>query len=195
MKKNRQGKAAIFKDIDIKKIRKAFSVPQHRCIFEMALYTGERMGAIVQLKVSDVYQASAIPQEMITFRASTRKARPDGTRETRQVPIHADLRSYLESYICQQHTGWLFTGHTSTKHISYDSVYQYWKNKFLELGMDHRGFSTHSTRRWFITRLVRNGTDIKTVQAITGHKNMNVLLGYVEADPEVIKNAVANISV
>ncbi len=194
MKKNRSGQAAIFKSEDIRKIRKAFTILQHRCIFEIALYTGERMGAIVQLKIDDVYSAPGLPREMITFRASTRKARPDGTRETRQVSLHPNLRDFLINYPLPQHTSWLFPGSANKNHITYDAVYQYWQSKFLELGLDHRGFSTHSSRRWFITNLVRNGIDIKTIQTITGHRNLNVLLGYVNNDPKILKNAIATIS-
>ena len=202
MKKNRNGKAAIFNSEEIKKIRKGFDVPHHRCIFEISLFTGERMGAIVQLKVDDVYRdpLNSIPHDVITFEARTRKARPGGARETRQVPVHPDLKSFLKSY--QPTTaGYLFPGRRNkanlavTHHISYDSVYQYWQRKFLELGIDHRGFSTHSSCRWLITNLVRSGIDIKTVQGITGHKNVNVLLGYVGENLEISKNALATVTV
>jgi len=149
VKQNRNGKAAIFKTEDIKKIRKAFNLPHHRCIFEIALFTGERMGAIVQLQVSDVYRdaANSIPHDVITFRARTRKSRPDGTVETRQVPLHPDLRDFLESYNPKTE-GYLFPGRqtktnlSTTNHITYDSVYQYWIQKFSDLGLDHKGFST-----------------------------------------------------
>ena len=202
MKKNRNGKAAIFKPEDIRKIRKAFNIPHHRCIFEIALFTGERMGAIVQLMVDDVYRdpINSVPHDLITFQARTRKSRPDGTVETRQVPLHPDLRSFLESYK-PKIEGYLFPGRQTKanlsvpKHITYDSVYQYWQQKFSDLGIDHKGFSTHSSRRWLITNLVRNGTDLKTVQTITGHKNVNVLLGYVGADSQVCRNALAGVTV
>lgn len=189
MKKNRAGKAAIFKDIDIKKIRKSFTVPRHRAIFEVALYTGERMGAVVQLKVSDVYRAPGLLQGMITYQSRTRKARPDGTRETRQVYICRDLANFLRFYQPPKDSEWLFPGRPRDRHICYDSVYQYWANKFLQLGLDHRGFSTHSTRRWLINSLVRQGVHPKIIQNITGHKNINVVMGYADADPDVVKNA------
>ena len=86
MKNKGYGKAAIFNSRDVEKIRKAFTVPHHRCIFEIALYTGERMGAIVQLKVSDVY-ASPIKRTVhpvITFASNTRKKRPDGSANSYQ---------------------------------------------------------------------------------------------------------------
>ncbi|ELS04815.1 site-specific recombinase XerD [Xenococcus sp. PCC 7305] len=202
MKQNRNGKAAIFKQEDIRKIRRAFDSSHHRCIFEIALFTGERMGAIVQLQVSDVYRdpLNSIPHDLITFAARTRKARPGGARETRQVPLHPDLKSFLESYKPSL-DGYLFPGRVSKEstlqvnHITYDSVYQYWQRKFSDLGIDHKGFSTHSSRRWLITKLVRSGTDLKTVQNITGHKNVNVLLGYVGESLELSKNALAAVSV
>ena len=73
MKKNRNGKAAIFNTEEIKKIRKAFDVAHHRCIFEISLFTGERMGAIVQLQVTDVYRdaTNSIPHDLITFQVRT----------------------------------------------------------------------------------------------------------------------------
>ncbi len=202
MKKDRHGKAGIFTSDDIKKIRRNISQGHHRCIFEIALFTGERMGAIVQLTVSDVYRdaANSIPHEMITFQARTRKGRPDGTRETRQVPMHPELKSFLESYQPQL-DGYLFPGRAPktnflvNQHLTYNAVYRYWTRLFLSLGIDYRGYSTHSSRRWLITNLVRNGTDLKTVQTITGHKNIDVLLGYVGVGSQVCKNAIAAVTV
>ena len=204
MKKDRCGKAAIFTHDEIVKIRRVFTVPHHRCIFELALFTGERMGAIVQLRVTDVYldASKGILQDVITFPAQTRKARPGGARETRQVSIHPDLRSYLTSYRPHSNGGYLFPAFSgkankvsTNNHIHYNAVYLYWQQKFLELGLDHRGFSCHSTRRWFITQLVQNGIDIKTIQSITGHKNIAVLLGYVEENLGLKQRAISTLTV
>lgn len=200
MKNQRCGKAAIFSNRDVEKIRKAFTIPYHRCIFEIALYTGERMGAIVQLKVSDVYAdpAKRTLRDVINFAARTRKKRPDGSTQTRQVPVHPDLKSFLTNYEPPR-DGYLFPSNNgrveaAPKHISRRAIDSYWRKQFLKLGLDHRGFSTHSTRRWLITKLARNGVDIKTIQQITGHKNVAVLLEYIEADEKRIRNALATIS-
>ena len=190
MKKDRHGKAAIFSSDEIIKIRKAMGVlRQHRAIFELALLTGERIGAILQLRVSDVFQSNGSLQSKITFKAHTRKNK----QSTRQVELHPDLASFLRSYTPPSQ-GYLFPGRDNG-HITYNSVYLYWKEIFSRCGYEHRGFSCHSTRRWFITQLVQNGTDIATVKAITGHKNVGVLLGYVAEDEERRKNAIANIQV
>ena len=186
MKIDRHGKASIFEKEDIKKIRKVFDVNAHRAIFEIALLTGERIGAVIQLNVRDVYDASGGVRQAITFEKSTRK----GKTETRQVDVHPDLAGYLANY---EHPteGYLFPGRSG--HITYNGVLDYWKRKFKECGIDNKGFTPHSPRRWFITQLVRNGVDIATVQAITGHKNVTILLGYVADNATVRKNAIANV--
>jgi integrase/recombinase XerD len=199
MKNKRYGKAAIFNSRDVEKIRKSFTVPHHRCIFEIALYTGERMGAIVQLKVSDVYAdpIKRTTHPVITFASNTRKKRPDGSTQTRQVPIHPDLKDFLMVYNTPQE-GYLFPSDKfcdrfAPLHITRQAVDKYWRRQFYKLNLDRRGFSTHSTRRWLITQLAHNGIDIKTIQQITGHKSVSVLLGYIEADEMTICNALGTI--
>ena len=190
MKNNRHGKAAIFTDNEIVKIRKALgALTQHRAIWEIALLTGERIGAILQLKVSDVYQENGSLLSKITFKANTRKNKDS----TRQVDLHPDLANFLRSYTPPSQ-GYLFPGRNDS-HITYNGVYLYWKEIWAKLGLDHRGFSCHSTRRWFITQLARNATDVATMQQITGHKNTGILLGYVADDEQRRKNAIASIKI
>jgi len=190
-KQDRHGKAAIFTHNEISKIRKAMGVlTLHRAIFEIALLTGERIDAILQLRVDDVYQINGELSSKITYRKKTRK----GQDSTRQVEIHPDLASFLRSYQPPE-TGYLFPGRETDTHITYNAVYLYWKEIFVKTGLDHRGFSCHSARRWFITKLVENGTDIKTVQSITGHKNTGILLGYVAENEVRQKKAIANIKI
>ena len=65
-KNNRKGKAAVWSLPVIKKLRSHLPNKQQRLIFEISLYTGERMGAIVQLHVSDVYGSDGSVLETIT---------------------------------------------------------------------------------------------------------------------------------
>lgn len=198
MKNNRCGKAAIFTSRDIEKIRKVFN-SRHRCIFEIALYTGERMGAIAQLKVSNVYADPVTSQvhDLITFAANTRKKSPDGSMQTtRQVPLHPDLKSFLTNYV-PPIEGYLFPSNKDSVdtplHITRQAIDKYWRRQFIRLNLDRKGYSTHSCRRGLITQLARNGIDVKTIQQITGHKSLNVLLGYIEADPKIAQNAISTI--
>ncbi len=82
MKNNGHGKAEILENLDFEKIYNAFSLKHHKLIWQILRYTGERISAVLQLKVSDVYldAEESIPHKEITFKASTRKASPDGDR-------------------------------------------------------------------------------------------------------------------
>ena len=51
MKDNRFGQSTVLSKIDYQKIRKHQSNSKHRLILDVAWFTGERWGCIVQLKV------------------------------------------------------------------------------------------------------------------------------------------------
>ncbi|MEL6437858.1 MAG: hypothetical protein AAFQ80_01185 [Cyanobacteria bacterium J06621_8] len=97
-KNNREGKAAIWTPSVIAYMRKNLICPRQRLIFEILLWTGERMGAIVQLRVSDVYDSNGQVREQITFSGKTRKGSKHGAASTRQIFIHDVLRQHLAHY-------------------------------------------------------------------------------------------------
>jgi integrase/recombinase XerD len=178
---------------DYSKIRKQLP-PNHRLILDIGYFTGERWGAIVQLRVSDLYQQDGrTPLDEITYRAKTRKASPTGERKTRTIHIHSQLRDILSSYHPPRN-GWLFpAGNDPTRHISLDVASHALSRAIARAGLSHKGFSTHSTRRTMITNLVNRGVGLTTVQAITGHRSIQVLQGYVENDPNTVRRAIESI--
>lgn len=192
MKNHGHGKAALISDGDYARLRKIITKPTYRLLFDIARYTGERWGAIVQLQVSDAYDFKARPHSHITFRASTRKAAPGGQQNTRQCPVHPLLDEILSAYPIEAgQSGWLFPNPSGTSHISLRAADFIFRRAVSEAGLDHKGISTHSTRRTFITRLYEKGVDLRTIQLITGHADMKALLGYVELSPDRAKRAIA----
>jgi integrase/recombinase XerD len=188
-KNNRNGQSAILTDSDYARIRKQFVSEKYKLLWDIAKYTGERWGAILQLKVSDVYQEGKSREE-ITFRASTRKATPDGRRETRQVPVHPTLGEILSAYNLPS-GDYLFPGPLFDKPMSRQAADVVMRKAVERAGLSSKGISTHSTRRTFITRLNESGIDISTIQKITGHKDIKALNRYIEISPERIKGAIA----
>ncbi|MCT7988832.1 tyrosine-type recombinase/integrase [Laspinema olomoucense] len=192
-KNSRHGQSEILTDSDYARIFKHLNNPTHRLFLTIARFTGERWGAILQLKVTDCYKdpsrASAL--EFITFRACTRKASPDGSKETRQVPVHPLLKSELENYHPPL-TEWLFpSARYPTRPVRFQSADLWFRRAVDKAGLGRRGISTHSTRRTLITSLSRSGVSIPVLKKITGHKNDRVLLRYVEVDPQQVTNAIA----
>ncbi len=193
MKNNRSGQAAILSNTDYSKILNNIQKEKYKLLIQIARYTGERWGAIVQLKVEDLYyldEGKYKPKKEITFRAATRKASPKGQKSTRQVPVHATLKKFLDA--CAPGDGYLFPSPRKPKHPittrNADSIFR----KALEAS-GIVGASTHSTRRSFITELSRQGVALHIIQKITGHKDIKSLLLYIEVSEDTIQQAIANL--
>ncbi len=190
MKNRGHGKAEILENVEFEKIYQAFNSKHHKLIWQILRYTGERISAVLQLKVSDVYldSAKSIPLQEITFRASTRKASPDGVRNTRQVPISKALAMELHRYEPPPY-GWLFPSlPTGLYHIARQSYDEAFRKALIKCGLNRRGFSLHSPRRTFITRLSQAGYPLPVIRKATGHKSIQTLQEYVEVTPaEVAK--------
>jgi integrase/recombinase XerD len=190
MKNKGAGKAAIWTADIIRKMRSRLKSPAQRLIFEISLFTGERMGAITQLQVDDVYDSRGEVKDEITFTASTRKASKHGKAHTRQVAVHPDLRFYLNAYTPDS-TGFLFKSNSVKGHISLRAVDKYWRAIFDELGLS--GFSTHSSRRWVINSLRSAGIEIVTI-AETMNMNVNTVRHYLDHNPIECKRAIATLT-
>ncbi len=193
MKNDRYGQACLLSDSDYSKIRKQIKSRKYRLLLDLAWYTGERWGALVQLRKDDCYNQDGTARDCINFRASTRKASPDGKRTTRQVPVHQVLFESLHAYKDDSTSPWLFADRTGDKPITLRWADMILRSAVEKAGLAALGISTHSTRRTFITKLHRNGTDLYTIKKITGHKDFRALERYVEIDYDRVKGAIANL--
>ena len=189
---NRFGKAAILEDKDYLKIRKFIKDKKYKLLFDIARYTGERWGAICQLSVLDIWDDRWQVRDCITFRAITRKATTKGKRKTRSCPIHPQLRELLEAYRPDEASCWLFPSKTDiTSPLPLRTADAMLRRAVEEAGLSHKGISSHSTRRTFITRLWEKGVDLHTIQELTGHSDTKTLRGYIETSEERISKAIA----
>jgi integrase/recombinase XerD len=193
VKNNRNGQSAILTDTEYSKIRKQIRSKKYKLLLDLAWYTGERWGALVQLKVEDCYHADGAPRSEITFKSTTRKASPDGKRQTRQVPTHPVLTESLQNYSPETSSPWLFPNRDNDGAISLRWASEIFMSAGRKAGLEAKGISTHSTRRTFITKLHRAGIDVYTIQKITGHRDLKALGRYVEVDSDRIKGAIATL--
>lgn len=193
MKNNRSGQSAIIPDRDYVKIRSEIRSKKYKLLLDIARYTGERWGCIIQLKFGDVYFQGK-PKDNIIFRSATRKASPDGKRYTREVPVHPQLEFILCAYPVGKSEDCIFPSKGWTDQpVTLRAADLMFRSAVDRAGLSDRGYSTHSTRRTFITRLWQKGVDLHLLQKVTGHQDLKSLIRYVECNPDLIKQAIANL--
>ncbi len=189
-KLNRNGQAKCWDAHTINKMRSLLSNPAQRLIFEISIWTGERMGAITQLRVEDIYDEKGRVKEYLTYQGENRKASRWGTAKMRIVKIHDELRFYLKNYT-PPNNGYLFPSTSKSGHITRRGVDDYWRKRFKYLGLT--GFSTHSSRRFVINQLAKT----HDLHIIADTMGMNVLTvkHYLDRDDDACDLAIANLRV
>lgn len=194
-KVNREGQASLLTGKDIEKILSFLKNPD-KLIFTIAIYTGERWGAILKLKIKDVYDSRLRPQKYITYSALTRKKSAGKTPKTRQVPVHDELYDALRDYDLYSENGddYLFPApRDHSKPISFQLVDIHLREALRRSGLSNKGISTHSTRRTWITQMARQKIPIAELKGLTGHTNTDSLMRYIEEDPAIAKKAIENL--
>ncbi|AFZ59387.1 site-specific integrase [Anabaena cylindrica FACHB-243] len=185
MKVNRCGQASIFSQNDFDKLIEKTVGENHKMIFRLAYLTAARMGEVLKLQTSDVYNDGK-PMDSITYQRRTTK-----TRETRQVPTSPKLREYLRYYWLSQNpsAGFLFPG--ASGHLQFQSADDALRRAIKQAGLSGLGYSSHSFRRTATTNLSNNGTALSVIQQITGHESLQNLQRYIQISPEQVIKAVA----
>jgi integrase/recombinase XerD len=193
VKVNRHGKAKILNHNEIQTLfNEGLHNLRDRVIFAVCLFTAVRINEAVTLHSQDVYDKRGRVRDELTFRKSNTK----GKLATRTIPVLDELRGYLERYKPEAGKLWLFPGGTfrddQTHHITSDSGARILRKAFELTGID--GASTHSMRRTALTQMSNAGIPLRTIQEISGHRNLEQLQQYLEVQPEQVRGAIAALS-
>lgn len=161
---------------------------RNRAAVMLSFYAGLRVGEIAALTIGDVADVRGQVKERILLRAATTKS-----GEARAVFVGTKLRLELEAYLAGlerlqrdgerpflvTQKGAAFTG---------NSLCQLFAHIYRLAGID--GASSHSGRRWFITRLAHSGVSAKVIMTLVGHKNLTTTQRYIEVDDDMLRAAV-----
>jgi integrase/recombinase XerD len=181
------GKASIWVDEDLAQFLALDLIKNHPdrlLLVALLRYTGERIGAVLQLRYEDCYCGDR-PRSEILFRKRTRK----GQTEAREVFVGTKLADCLRAYRPVAATGYLFPSpENPTKPITYAEAYRWFQLGLQKSQLAAAGYSWHSFRRTFATKMAKK-LPLSELQKVTGNKSLDVLRGYVETDPQAIANA------
>lgn len=79
------------------------------------------------------------------------------------------------------------------KRMSVDSIQAMLKKTLLKAGLDPAQYSPHKLRHTAATLMLQNGVDVRTLQEVLGHENLNTTQIYTHiANPELKNAAAAN---
>lgn len=150
----------------VAKLIDSATTPFYRAILMTLYATGLRRAELADLKVSDV------DSERMVIHVRGGKGRKD--RDVMLSPVLLDaLRQYWRSLRRRPKT-WLFPGnrwHTGERPISSKVVWQACRDAAESAGLG-TDVHPHTLRHCFATHLLEAGADLRTIQILLGHRDL-----------------------
>lgn len=115
---------------------------------------------------------------------------PKAKAGAREQPITKYLADFLQDYIkaAPPDQVWLFPSPSSTTGHTV-SIEKPFRRVVTEAGLDVKDVLRHTLRHTAITHLVQAGVDLPTVQRISGHKTLQMVVRYSHQNGEHIREA------
>lgn len=149
-------------------------------ILMLFLNCGIRRSELVGLNISDVYEdrirvvGKGNKERIVYFGAACRKA-IDAYLEERNKIVLSDNRALF--------------GSRDSNRISVTAVHRLVKKHMLVAGLDATQYSAHKLRHTAATMMLSGGVDVKTVQEVLGHENLNTTQIYTHIENTELKIA------
>ena len=149
-------------------------------ILMLFLNCGIRRSELVGLNISDVYEdrirvvGKGNKERFVYFGSSCRKA-IDAYMVERNKMVLTDNRALF--------------GSRNGNRISVTAVHRLVDKALLKAGLDTTQFSAHKLRHTAATMMLSGGVDVKTVQEVLGHENLNTTQIYTHIENTELKLA------
>lgn len=140
---------------------------KQRMILMVAYASGLRISEVLHLKIGD------IDSQRMVLRVEHGKGAVD-----RYVMLSPQLLEWLRSYWkVVRPTHWLFPGKIPGRSITPDTVTKACK-KARGISGIKKSITPHALRHAFATHLLEDGTDVRTIQLLLGHRNLSTTARY-----------------
>jgi integrase/recombinase XerD len=152
----------------------------------LSYLAGLRVGEIASLRWSDLLDVEGKVREQLRLSAAVTKG-----GHARVVFLNARLRREIEQFrsslpspIPDQPV--LLTQKRAA--FSANVLCQTMRGWYDQAGLD--GGSSHSGRRWFITRLAHAGISPKAIMMLAGHRHLSTTQRYIDVNDDMMRAAV-----
>ncbi len=149
-------------------------------ILMLFLNCGIRRSELVNLNLSDVYEdrirvvGKGNKERFVYFGTACRNA-IDAYLEERNKKVLTDNKALF--------------GSRDNNRISVTAVHRLVKKALLQAGLDSTQYSAHKLRHTAATMMLSGGVDVKTVQEVLGHENLNTTQIYTHIENTELKIA------
>lgn len=149
-------------------------------ILMLFLNCGIRRSELVGLNLTDVYEdrirvlGKGNKERFVYFGSACRKA-IDAYLTIRNKQVLSDNRALF--------------GSRDSNRISVTAVHRLVKKALLQAGLDAAQYSAHKLRHTAATMMLSGGVDVKTVQEVLGHENLNTTQIYTHIENTELKIA------
>jgi site-specific recombinase XerD len=145
----------------------AAQTPVYRILLMTLYATGARRAEVAHLKISDIDS-----QRMVVH------IRGGKGRKDRDVMLSPKLLDALRIYWCglkHKPSTWLFPGgcgRTASHPIDTKVVWLACRHAAERAGLEHRHIHPHTLRHCFATHMLEGGADLRTIQMLLGHSDL-----------------------
>ena len=184
--------ARVLTDHEQKRILAVVAQTKHasrnRMAYILSYQAGMRVGEIAALTIGDAFEADGkTVRSQIRLSSEITKG-----GHARVVFVSDRLRKELERYRATLGTDLKATRPLlmTQKRTAFspNTLCQLMGDLYDAAGLD--GATSHSGRRWFITKLAHSGVSAKVIMTLAGHKNLSTTQRYIEVNDDLMRAAV-----
>jgi integrase/recombinase XerD len=148
-----------------------------------------RVGEVAALTYAHVLNADGAVRDQIPLSADETKG-----RHPRAVFVSPRLRKEIAAYVTavpakNANAALFYTQKCPERGFTANTLTQFFLTLYARAGIE--GASSHSGRRSFATALAAKGTGIRVLMRLMGHRNIAVTATYIDANDDMLRNAVA----
>ena len=167
-------------------IKEGKNSQRNAALFALSYYAGMRVGEIASLKVSDVMLSNGSVRDVIYLDAQQTKG-----NKGREVFLNKTAKRYVSELVKSTHMRDdfpLIQTMGVRKHFTANSLSIVFRNLYAAAGYD--GCSSHTGRRSFCSNLANSGVSIRVIQKLSGHRSLQSVQPYLDANEDMVKSAV-----
>ena len=164
---------------EVSRILSATENLKHRCMLQLLYAGGLRIGELINMKLTDVQS----DRNLLLIRGG--KGKKDRTTLLSQKLLQS-LREYYKKYRPKM---WLFEGQYGGQY-TVDSTRNVFRACVAKAGIKTK-VTPHTLRHSFATHLLEQGTDLRYIQVLLGHRNSKTTEIYTHVTSHALVNIVS----